>query len=71
MKSYSLHRSGKSFTMRGDENSELGLLPRFGRDLLSMLEDSEYRMYISVVKIYKESTVDLLQDNHRSHVLCL
>ena len=47
--------------MRGDENSEIGLIPRFAKDLISYVENTHYGVYISVIQIYKDWVFDLLR----------
>ena len=47
--------------MRGDENSEIGHIPRFARDLISHVENTNYGVYISVIQIYKDWVFDLLR----------
>lgn len=49
--------------MRGDENSEIGLIPRFARDLIGAVENTTFGVYISVIQIYKDWVFDLLRVN--------
>lgn len=57
--------------MRGDENSEIGLIPRFAKDLISYVENSHYGVYISVIQIYKDWVFDLLRADQDIGVLSI
>lgn len=47
--------------MRGNEKNEIGVIPRFAKDLLSAIEGTEFSMCLSVIQIYKEWVFDLLR----------
>lgn len=64
-----IKRSGRSYIMRGDENSDIGLVPRFARDLLGMVENTVYSVYISVIQVYKDLMFDLLREDQRIGVI--
>ena len=55
-------RSGKSFTMHGDENGDIGILPRFIRDLLGIVENSGFGVHVSIMQSYRDWIIDLLKD---------
>lgn len=47
--------------MRGNELNEIGVMPRFAKDLLGSLEGTGLQLHISVIQIYKEWVFDLLR----------
>ncbi len=64
-------RSGKSYTLRGDENSDIGIIPRFARDLLTLIENSDFTLHLSIIQIYKQWMFDLLRSNNDPGVLII
>ena len=46
--------------MRGS-GDEIGLVPRFARDLIHSIENTDFAIYASFIQIYKEWTFDLLR----------
>lgn len=51
--------------------NEIGLMPRFAKDLLASLEGTDLKLHISVVQIYKEWVFDLLRgDQDISVIFC-
>ena len=48
--------------MHGDENGDIGILPRFVRDLLGSVENSGFGVYVSIMQSYREWIIDLLKD---------
>jgi len=47
--------------MRGNEKNEIGVIPRFAKDLIASIEGTHFSLYLSVIQIYKEWVFDLLR----------
>ncbi len=54
--------------MRGS-GDEIGLIPRFTRDLIHSIENTDFAIYVSIIQIYKEWTFDLLRVQTMAEVL--
>jgi len=48
--------------MNGDESGDIGILPRFVRDLLGSVENTGFGVHISVFQCYRDWIIDLLKD---------
>jgi len=48
--------------MNGDENGDIGILPRFVRDLLTTVENYGIGVHVSVLQCYRDWIIDLLKD---------
>lgn len=48
--------------MHGDESGDIGILPRFIRDLLGITENSGFGVHVSIMQIYRDWIIDLLKD---------
>jgi Kinesin motor domain len=64
-----MNSGGKSYTLRGNENNEIGIIPRFAKDLFTSIDDTKFEVSLSVVQIYKEWMFDLLRGDLDINVL--
>lgn len=55
--------------MRGN-GDEIGILPRFAKDLIEEIENTDFALYVTVTQIYKEWTFDLLRLETNVDVSC-